>query len=194
MSTQATPEGRPSSLNQPRRILFLDDDPKRAEIFLAENPEAVWVQTAEECIAQLEAAWDEVHLDHDLGGEQFVDLSRDDCGMAVVRWLCLQPHPHLEPTQFLVHSHNAVAAGMMVMQIRLAGYRVESRPFGIGTTLLAPDDPFWNQQPGWHDWLGRLGALARRLIGRREDPDQPLNPLLLERPGPSADENNPTPP
>ena len=58
----------------PRRILFLDDDPARAEIFLAENPEAVWVQTADECIARLEEDWDEVHLDHDLGGERFVDL------------------------------------------------------------------------------------------------------------------------
>jgi hypothetical protein len=95
MSTRPTSENRPAGANPARRILFLDDDPARAEIFLAENPDAIWVETASDCIARLEEPWDEVHLDHDLGGERFVDLSREDCGMEVVRWLCLEPHPHL---------------------------------------------------------------------------------------------------
>ena len=72
------------------RILFLDDDPHRAEIFLEWYPAAVWVQTSEECIAGWPSAWDEVHLDHDLGGETFVDPNRSDCGMEVVRWLCAE--------------------------------------------------------------------------------------------------------
>ena len=55
-----------------RRVLFLDDDPRRAEIFLAENPEAVWVETVTDCVSRLEEKWDEVHLDHDLGGQQMV--------------------------------------------------------------------------------------------------------------------------
>lgn len=38
--------GRLSRPGHPRRLLFLDDDPARAAIFLAENPDAVWVQTA----------------------------------------------------------------------------------------------------------------------------------------------------
>ena len=38
----ASPETDPDSN---RRLLFLDDDPVRAETFLIENPEAVWVQT-----------------------------------------------------------------------------------------------------------------------------------------------------
>lgn len=74
------------------RILFLDDDPVRGEIFLAEHPGAV-ARTADECIAYLCGPWDEVHLDHDLGGEIFVDHERDDCGMAVVRWLCTSRGP-----------------------------------------------------------------------------------------------------
>jgi hypothetical protein len=170
MSTKAQPETPPPGPNPSRRILFLDDDPARAEIFLAENPEAVWVQTVDECVARLGEDWHEVHLDHDLGGERFVDLSRDDCGMAVVRWLCLEPHPHLKPTQFYVHSHNPMAAQMMAMQIHVAGFRVENRPFGSAANLPAPEDPFWNQRPLWQDWLSDLRTLALRLIGRKPGP------------------------
>ena len=54
-------EGRP-------KVLFMDDDPMRGEIFLNVHPDAVLVATAEECIARLAEPWDEVHLDHDLGG------------------------------------------------------------------------------------------------------------------------------
>jgi hypothetical protein len=173
-----------SGPNRSRRILFLDDDPARGEIFLAANPEAVWVETADGCIARLAEGWDEVHLDHDLGGERFVDLSRDDCGMAVVRWLCLEPHPNLKETYFFVHSHNPVAAGIMVMQLRMAGFRVEQRPFGATMTLPSADDPFWNQRPLWQDWIGKLTERARRLIGRKPAPaelsgetDPPTNRL-----------------
>ena len=170
MSMKAMPEDPSSDPNRSRRILFLDDDPARAEIFLAENPEAVWVQTADACIGRLEEVWDEVHLDHDLGGERFVDLSRDDCGMAVVRWLCLEPHPHLRQTRFLVHSHNPIAAGMMAMQIHVAGFHVENRPFGVATTLPAPGDPFWNHRPAWQEWLSKtVNALASGLLGRKAD-------------------------
>ena len=46
------------------------------------------------------------------------------------RWLCLEPRPHLAPTQFFIHSHNPHAADLMVMQMYAAGFRVEARPFG----------------------------------------------------------------
>jgi hypothetical protein len=112
--------------------LFLDDDVERAREFLAEYPDAVWVQTVPECLEQLLDPWDEVHLDHDLGGEQFVEISREDCGMEVVRWLANEPRMHLRPTQFYVHSHNGVAAYFMVLQLKSLGFRVEGSPFGAG--------------------------------------------------------------
>jgi hypothetical protein len=147
----------------------MDDDPERAAVFLTANPEAVWVETASGCIARLAEDWDEVHLDHDLGGEQFVDLSRDDCGMEVVRWLCLEPHPHLQRTRFLIHSHNPVAAEMMTIQIHLAGFRVESRPFGLTASLAPPEDPLWNQRRGWQEWIARQFQALARLLGRASD-------------------------
>ena len=48
---------------------------------------AIWVQTVAECLNCLEEPWDEIHLDHDLGGERRVEFEREDCGMAVIRWI-----------------------------------------------------------------------------------------------------------
>ena len=91
-------------------LLFLDDAPDRAAVFLAAYPGAVCVQTAVQCLELLEKPWDEVHLDHDLGREVLVDHERADCGMAVVRWLCEEPRPHLRDTRFIIHTHNPNAA------------------------------------------------------------------------------------
>jgi hypothetical protein len=114
------------------RVLFLDDDPCRAREFLAQYPEAVWVQTAAECTGMLAETWDQVHLDHDLGGEIFVDSSREDCGMEVVRWLCREDRPALRGSAlFVVHTHNMNAAGAMVRSLQEAGYLTVYRPFGL---------------------------------------------------------------
>ena len=151
-STESADRPRPSP-----RILFLDDDPRRAEIFLAENPDAVWVQTVAECVAHLAEVWDEVHLDHDLGGEQFVAVDRDDCGMEVVRWICLEDRPHLRATRFYVHSHNVAAASVMTLQMWGSGYRAEFRPFGQPPGL--PEDVSAELQPPGS------GTLRDRLLG-----------------------------
>ena len=39
-----------SACAESRRLLFLDDDPIRAEAFLLEEPEAVWVKTVTDCV------------------------------------------------------------------------------------------------------------------------------------------------
>ncbi len=113
------------------RILFLDDAPDRAAAFLAGHPGTVWVQTVEQCNKQLELPWEEVLLDHDLGGEVLVDHERDDCGMAVVRWLCERPRPHLSETRFIIHTHNPNAACMMVLHLQVMGFQVQASPFGV---------------------------------------------------------------
>jgi hypothetical protein len=120
------------------RVLFLDDDPARAESFLSENPHAIWVQTVEECLGRLVETWDEVHLDHDLGGEVFVDMNKTDCGMEVIRWLCKDRREHLRSTRFFVHTHNSLAGLLMVLQMQSTGYRAEFRPFGVDPALFLP--------------------------------------------------------
>lgn len=112
-------------------ILFLDDDPARASAFLADHPQAIWVQTVDDCLACLEEPWDEVHLDHDLCGEVNVDQSRADCGMAVVRWIVREPRPHLGSTRFVIHTRNVNAACVMLLHLQVAGFEVEDRPFQI---------------------------------------------------------------
>lgn len=140
------------SASCPSRILFLDDDPVRAAAFRAECPDAVWVQTAEQCLACLAEPWDEVHLDHDLGGEMLVAHGREDCGMAVIRWLCERPRPHLRPTRFIVHTHNPNAACVMLLHLQVMGFDVQARPFGSNQAGPGrPEDP-----PGRRPQAGRL--------------------------------------
>ena len=46
--------------------------------------------------------------------------------------------PHLQRTRFYVHSHNPNAANLMVMQMSMAGFQVEARPFGKEPHTPAP--------------------------------------------------------
>jgi hypothetical protein len=152
------PTGAGPPPRAPVRRLFLDDDPARAEEFLDVYPDAVWVTTAADCIARLAEPWDEVHLDHDLGGEQHVDVARDDCGMAVVRWLAFEPRPHLRRARFFVHSHNGVAAIVMKLQLRGLGLAASACPFSEGDWRpVSPVPPsFWDRV------MARINALRRR--------------------------------
>lgn len=164
-----------------RRRLFLDDDPARAAVFLAQHPQAVWVQTVPECLAELTGRWDEIHLDHDLGGEHFVDSGREDCGMEVVRWLTREPRRHLRRARFTVHSHNMVAAYEMTFRLQLAGFRVQARPFGLAVKLPAAP-------PVWLDYWRRLRfgtaatirRVAARVAGARRRPRDGVDPPRRE--------------
>jgi hypothetical protein len=147
--------------------LFLDDDPTRAMLFLIRHPDAVWVQTACECIDRLSCDWDQVHLDHDLCGERFVDSSRTDCGMEVVRWLCAAFQEPLRDTQFIIHSHNTQAAEMMVWSLYEAGYHAAYRPFSVDLvdwlSFEEPREPWWTKRSlrkwlapaAWVRWLSK---------------------------------------
>jgi len=110
-----------------RRALFLDDCPERTAIFRSLVPDAVCVETADACIEQLSACpWDVAFLDHDLGGEVYVDSSKPNTGAAVVRWI-VEHRPDVG--SFVVHSLNADAAKRMVAGLREAGYGAEHVPF-----------------------------------------------------------------
>lgn len=101
-------------------VLFLDDNHAR----LAHARElafgCVCVETADETIQKLsERSWRIVSLDHDLGGETYVDPRDPNTGSAVVRWIMAN-----KPTvgEFIVHSMNTPAANIMVSNLRRAGY------------------------------------------------------------------------
>lgn len=108
-------------------ILFLDDDPARQKIFQSNCPSATIVATSAECINKLtNAVWDIVFLDHDLGGEIFVDSNREDTGMEVARWLSVNKK---EIGQIIVHSHNPAGAANMSSLLKASGYNTLEVPF-----------------------------------------------------------------
>lgn len=167
-----------------RRLLFLDDDPKRAEQFLKEHPRAVWVTTVPDCLDRLAECWDEVHLDHDLGGKTFVDSSQEDCGMEVIRWLRKETRPHLQRTSFFVHTHNATAGLLMVLLMRGGGYKAEFRPFGLDLEKLlahnetspmpAPEEQSGPRpesgRPGWYRSLRIWATTMMKALASRSSP------------------------
>lgn len=132
-----------------KNVLFLDDDEWRtgaiSDRLQAQPCRLVTVATAHECIALLESErFDLVLLDHDLGGETFVDSTREDCGMEVVRRLKASPQPH---GAFIVHTMNPVAAAAMYLELSGLGYSVRQAPFGSSDfyaqvfRFLGLDDP-----------------------------------------------------
>ena len=125
-------------------ILFMDDDPNRAALAYQRWSKercnrTLWCLTAAEAIDVLRNyvnELEEVHLDHDLGGETYVDIRREDCGMEVVRWL-EQRHrtPKLDfvgytKINFIVHTHNIPAGLKMQDRLQKLGLTVKFTPFG----------------------------------------------------------------
>lgn len=131
-----------TKINSNRRvILWLDDDPNRAAITYQRWPSekrdnTVWCSTAKDTIFVLRDYGPElleVYLDHDLGGESFVNSARDDCGMAVIRWLeslSKKDIKGFEGVTFICHSHNLRAGYKMVSRLKAIGLLSKQIPFG----------------------------------------------------------------
>lgn len=107
---------------------MLDDDHRRLRAMRSRCPSVTTCETAPECISLLEKGWDDVFLDHDLGGEVYVDSSRSDTGAEVVRWLVANPGG-FTGTIFVVHSYNDDAAEAMVADLKAAGLEAKRLPF-----------------------------------------------------------------
>ena len=126
-------------------ILFLDDSAQRAVLAYERMSEAdrentIWCRTAEEAIITL---WDyrdrldAVHLDHDLGGQEYVNTKREDCGMEIVRYLEKMGHDKpeefekLKRAHFVIHSWNGHAGPLMFERLAKIGLDVVYIPFGM---------------------------------------------------------------
>lgn len=112
-------------------MLVLDDDETRVTHIRARFPNAEirWVDNVPDCIACLSEPWDAIRLDHDLGGEVFVDSERADCGMEVVRHILGNRPKHLLDTTFIVHTRHTRAGIRMTEALQSAGYDCTYRPF-----------------------------------------------------------------
>jgi len=126
-------------------ILFLDDNAQQAVLAYNRMSEedrgnTIWCQTAEETTITL---WDyrdqlsRVHLDHDLGGKQYVNTKREDCGMEVIRFLEKMSNDtpdefdKLKETEFIIHTWNGHAGPQMVERLQKLGLNVAYVPFGM---------------------------------------------------------------
>ena len=88
------------------KVLILDDDEIRLECFKKNliGHEVVCVTTAKETIDQLaNDSWDYVFLDHDLGGQIYVQ-SGPGTGYEVAEWL--RDNPDKKPKNIIIHSFN----------------------------------------------------------------------------------------
>lgn len=111
-----------------KKKLILEDNPQRIAHFRREFPKSSIVETVQEAIDALqEWDWDYLSLDHDLGGEVFVDNARPDCGMEVVRWLVENKPPIRHVT---IHTANRGASERMYAALVEAGYETTRAPFG----------------------------------------------------------------
>lgn len=111
-------------------IIILEDDPNRIATFKKAWPLAIYHTTASGCIKAITDSQDidKLFLDHDLGGEAWVNSLREDCGMEVVRFLIQNPKPIKE---IIVHSHNTPAGLAMSFALKKSNYRVRYTPFGL---------------------------------------------------------------
>ena len=109
-------------------ILFLDDSLARVKKFRSHCPSATLVHTSDNAISKLASGttWDYVFLDHDLGGEEYVNSEREDCGMNVVRWI-VEHKPQI--STIIVHSLNPPAAARMVDDLMAAGFTAYGVPY-----------------------------------------------------------------
>jgi CheY-like chemotaxis protein len=107
------------------KVLVLEDDPNRIRTFRFKfDPsfEVMYVTTAQGAIDLLtENQFDAMFLDHDLGGEQFVDTDNENTGSEVVRWLLV--HSISNDPYIIVHSLNRPAATGMVENLLWADFK-----------------------------------------------------------------------
>lgn len=101
-------------------IYILEDSIHRIALFKKYIPNGKYFTEAHEMIKALSNLPADEHidilfLDHDLGGEVYVDSSREDCGMEVARWLAIQRlvNPPINIKHIVVHSWNIPAARKM---------------------------------------------------------------------------------
>lgn len=113
-------------------VIFLDDSPIRTKQFRSFHPSTKFAATAPEVIEILQSHKDNdelidwLFLDHDLGGEEYVNPLSNDTGMEVVRWI-IKNTPKI--TRIIVHTCNHSAGWTMLNKLRGANYNTVYIPY-----------------------------------------------------------------
>lgn len=99
------------------KVFILEDDPRRMTYFRETygDDQVIWIEEAQEAMDYLKDNYeslDRIYLDHDLGGEQYVDSSVFNTGYTVAKFMSEE----LNVTSFsnvTIHSMNHEAAKKM---------------------------------------------------------------------------------
>lgn len=119
------------------KLLFLDDRTGRLEMAFRKFSgefEITIATTVKECLRQMcREDYAEIHMEHDLGGEDFVNPFSPDSGMEVVRYIEITGWPwNKKRPIFKVHSLNLFAAFLMVTTLKKIGMMAFYEPFEKG--------------------------------------------------------------
>jgi CheY-like chemotaxis protein len=104
------------------KFLILEDSMQRIETFgekiCLSQHDVIFVTTAQEAVERLSSEqFDVIFLDHDLGGEVYVDPSNENTGSGVVRWM-LKNVQLVGSPDIVVHSMNTPTAQAMVADLK----------------------------------------------------------------------------
>jgi CheY-like chemotaxis protein len=125
--------GSTASHNQPTRarVFVLEDDPQRIRLFREAlfHADATFAESCAEAIQKFKPPYAVMSLDHDLGGQVFVNSTEENTGAGFCRWL---PETDVEAWYpvVVVHSYNPDGASTMMRTLRDKGYRAIQQPFG----------------------------------------------------------------
>lgn len=108
------------------KALLLEDDKNRIKEFVQRFLDKQWswdaVDTANQCIEKLKTVkYDIIFLDHDLGGETYVDLSNKNTGSEVARFWNKTENINKDSI-VIVHSYNNYGALYMTDSIKGSHY------------------------------------------------------------------------
>jgi hypothetical protein len=110
------------------RVFILEDDLTRVILFREAlmRHDVTHAESLTEAVEMYRGPYDLLLLDHDLGGEVFVDSEKEDTGAGFCRWVSG------EPTTVLIHSYNAPGAAQMNVTLVEKGWaNVGYVPFGL---------------------------------------------------------------
>lgn len=109
------------------KILILEDDPNRVDIFratLGDRHSLAFTETASAAIAAIDStSFDVIFLDHDLGGQTHVAASDVNTGSEVVRHLAHVRQDTNLDAPIIIHSMNIPEAQAMQKRLIAAGFR-----------------------------------------------------------------------
>jgi CheY-like chemotaxis protein len=116
------------------RILFLDDNSARHKTFEKKVGNGhlvtyVWSAIEAQNVMISEPRFDVFSLDHDLGGEEMVDINKENTGSAVARFIVNELPQDKYPEKIIIHSMNPIGAKNMETILVNAGFNAARFPF-----------------------------------------------------------------